>query len=277
MVIVYIFGIFLALLSTSLFNIVPVLQKEILDKIKGEKMSDQIKKILCDKKWIFGSILGIIGGIPYIIALQIAGIMVVQPLLNFGFIVLVIAAKKRLNEKPTTKSKIAIGLMIIMPLFIVLGQVSEPILFVSPSNFYVLIAIVCVLSIISVIVAIKIPIFWSVCCGLLYSLGALSGQAVFLTLNFTLPLNDLIDIALDNSIWIIFSLLFNFIAMIVTQVGLQKNEASRFNPIQQTINNTTCIIGGAIIFLQIANSPVFYYFGFFIGVIGIFLLGNYQK
>ncbi|MBD3351727.1 MAG: hypothetical protein GF364_09605 [Candidatus Lokiarchaeota archaeon] len=218
--------------------------------------------------------MGIIGGFPYFIAVELAGVTVVQPLMNFGFIALVLWAKKILNEELTPTAKIAIGLMIIMPLFIALGNVPEPTLN-KPSDFYVFIIIAVIVILILFAIAKKVPILWAFGCGMCFALGAANLQAFLLPLDFTAGLDILIDQAIDNILFGILSIFFNGMGVFIGQIGLQKTSASRYNPINQTMNNITSIIGGIIVFAQLPVSPFYYIIGFILGIVGVFLLGKY--
>jgi len=276
----YILGIILAMVSTILFNIAPILQKEVLDdmeSIESGNMGNSYRIMFKNKKWVFGMSLGIIGSLPYFFAMQLAGVMVTQPLMNFGFVVLVIAAKKRLGETLPISAKFAIFLMIIMPIFIVLAQVNEPQLFQSPDSLIYFTIISEILTISGILISKKIPIVFTLGVGLNFALGALYLNAFTLSVDFSADLPILIDSALNNIIYGIFAGVFNSFAVLISQIGLQKNEASRYNPIQQTINNTASLFGGLIIFLQVAQEPVFYAIAFILGVIGMFILGKYEE
>lgn len=61
------------------------------------------------------------------------------------------------------------------------------------------------------------------------------------------------------------------------QIGLQKNAASRYNPINGTTNMIVAIIGGMLLFGQTVKNWYAYSIGIGIGVAGIVLLSRYQK
>jgi drug/metabolite transporter (DMT)-like permease len=69
---------------------------------------------------------------------------------------------------------------------------------------------------------------------------------------------------------------FNCIATYVDMIGLQKIDASKFGPINQTINNMVAILGGIIVFGQIIGSIPFYIIGVIMAIFGSVILGRYQ-
>lgn len=277
-----IIGVLLALISTILFNLAPLLEKQALDKMKKIQKGNLIKSftiLIKNKLWVLGILLTVVGGIPYFLALQIAGITVVQPILNFGFIVLVISAYKFLGEKLDNLSKIAIGLMIIMPAFIAFGNVSSPIQFKNPITIIYFTIIVSSVAIFLCILGRKIPILWAPACGLFFSLGALYLQSFILPIDFNVLFSNTASVLatiVTGMLYLILCLFFNILATILSQFGLQRNLASRFNPINQILNNIFSSIGGIIIFSQIINAPIYYTIGFILGIIGVLILGRYS-
>lgn len=271
-------AVILALISTILFNIAPILQKEavdLMDKIEAKNFIKSIIIMFKNKKWLLGTILSVLGGIPYVIALNLGGITIVQPLINFGFIVMVIFANKRLGERLDKLGKIGITLMIIMPLFIALGQVTEPVMYSDPLRIYIYTLVISVFALICHVIARKIKIFWAPACGLWFSLGALYTQALIKSLDFS-NFNVLISSVFAAWFSIVALALFNFLGMFLGQIGLQKNIASQYNPINQTLNNISAFLGGIIIFSQVIQSPIMYSIGFILGILGVFALAKYN-
>jgi uncharacterized membrane protein len=272
-------GIFLALIGTILFNIAPIIQKDAVDKIdqiNSKNMMKSFVSLLRNKRWLFGASLGIIGGFPYFFALQIAGALVVQPLMNFGFIAMIIFANRVLHEKINTNAKIAIFMMIIMPVFITLGQVPLPHMYSDPTNIIIFTIIIALVCLVLFLFARKIPILWAFGCGAAFGIAALLLQAWSLPLDFSAGLANLIDQALAGILVIIPCIIFNIISIFLGQIGLQRNTASKFNPINGTTNSIVSFIGSIFIFNQFPDVPVYYFIGFALGLIGVFILSLYQ-
>jgi len=291
----FFFGIIFAIIAAICFNLAPVFQKEALNQMDFEvKFSNFFRSLLAmftNKKWISGFLIGLLGGIPYIIAMDWAGLSVVQPVGNFGLIVLVIFGQKRLNEKLDTRGKIAIGLIIILPIFIGVSDVSNAQSDISdPSTMLIVLIFTGIILLIALgcfLLSKRNPIFLAGVVGIFFALGAYYMQAYTSMLAFsgyniitdigTIMLNAFIDpnLIIANTFFMVL-LIFNGLAGFTLQMGLQKVSASRFNPIQQTLNYFIAIIGGIIIFNQIVGNWVFYSCGLICGLIGSVILGRYQ-
>ena len=277
----YFGGISLALLATMFFNYAPLLMKISLGEmpeITGKTFWASIKRMLTNKRWLTGMCVSITGGVFYFLALDLAGVTIVQPLLNFGFIMLAIAANRMLGEKLDVSAKIAIGLLIIMPVFITLGNVAQPL---PLSNYAGMLwfSLGCV-AIIGVLFALsqKIVVLWGLTTGVSLGISALFMQwftlLFFAGVKATGNLFTALGMAIGPGL---ISLFGNIVANVVfMQIGLQKSPASRFNPINGTINMITTIIGGMLLFGQVVGNWWFYSVGLMIGVIGVVLLSKYQ-
>lgn len=290
----YFIGILLALIATVMFNLAPILQKDRLDTMKEvsfDKFWDSVKMMLGDKKWVIGMLVGMFGGVPYFFAVNYVGSAVVQPLIAFGYIVLVFAASKILHEKLNIKAKSAITLLIIMPIFIVLGNVSNTT--ENMTDPAVQLNLILFTVIISIFVAImwvltkKFPILWAPVTGTLFSSGAIYMQAIlayFRDAGYDLntQLGLLFKLLFTSSdfliVWflIIMCAFFNIIAGYVNQIGLQKVAASKFQPINQTLNNMLTIFAGLTLYGQIVGSWFFYVIAIVMALIGTVILGQFE-
>ncbi len=133
----------------------------------------------------------------------------------------------------------------------------------------------------------KFPIFWTAITGILFSLGAIYSQAALSFIYFAnynllgnfdaiianLFINPYLRLMLIVGI---ISLAFNMIASYVEQMGLQRIPASKFTPVNQTVDNLIAIIAGLIIFGQILGSVPFYFIGVIMALSGSIILGKYQ-
>ena len=278
---IYLGGIGLTLLATIFFNYSPLLMKNALNRmeeIKSSNLWKSIKTMLTNRRWLLGLIVNVVGGIFYILALEIAGITLVQPLLNFGFIVLVLAAKRLLGEELDKGAKVAIGLLITMPVFMTLSAVSEP-RAISDYGMIILFSLVCLAIIVGLgVISQKVAILWALTTGVSLGISALYMQW-FTTLFFdvTKSTGNVFTALGAAFVPLLLTMVGNIIANIVfMQIGLQKNPASRFNPINGTVNMIVSIIGGMLIFGQEIGNWAFYIIGIGLGVAGILLLSRYQ-
>jgi uncharacterized membrane protein len=290
----YILGIFFSILAATLFNLAPIIQKEALDKmqeISFSNMKKSLRIMFTNKTWLLGGLIGLSGSIPFIIAMNLAGVSVVQPVMNFGMIVLIIFAKRKLGEKLNKSAKISIGLMVAMPFLVGLANVSNAKINITETstrnNMFIFTGIILFLILCCLIMAKKDPIFLTGVVGLFFALGAYYMQAymsmiAFSGYNFIQNIDSIILRAFTDTnifianIYFCILLFFNGLAAYTLQIGLQKVPASKFNPIQQSINNIVSIISGLLIFGQVVNNWFYYSIGIAFGFISIFILGQYQ-
>lgn len=290
----YIGGILFALAATVLFNLAPIVQKDALDRmgeISFARPVDSLKMMVRSGRWLFGVSLGILGAFPYIIALTWAGPAVVQPLISFGYIVLVLAARRILNERLSIPAWIAIFFMIVMPVFIYYSSVSNVDLDLSDPfamvSLLIFAAVVLIFTAWCWFMSAQRPVFLAPVAGLLFSLGAISLTAMlaFITeAGYDLPgdagafitgvLHDRYCIYALSAGFL--SIAFNVVGTFAVQVGLQKVAASTFTPINQTLNNMMTVMGGLTVFGQSVGNWGMYAAGMILAVAGTIILGRYR-
>jgi drug/metabolite transporter (DMT)-like permease len=276
----YIGGILLALLATLFFNYAPLLTKMALNQIEEIKATNfwvSTKRMITNKKWLSGLGLTFIGGTIYLLALNIAGVTVVEPLLNFGFIVLAFMAYRLLGEKLDKKAKLAIIILIIMPFMISLGGVTPAVSIDESNMLWFSVGCIFIISILFFISR-KVAVLWAITTGITMGMSAIYTQW-FIYLFFQGWTNSgNIIIAFSNAIIpFLLMIVIGFVAgFVFNQIGLQKNPTSVFNPINGTTNTCIGILGGLLIFGQTVANWSFYIIGFVLGIIGVILLGRYQ-
>ena len=283
-------GILLALLAMSLFSLAPVLQKSALDRLPPLSFSNIWKSalsLLKDRRWMLGFFVGCLGLLPYAAAMRLVGVAVVQPLYGFGFLMLVTVSHFMLHEKLHPAAKLALGLLILMPVLIAFGNMSgvqyditQPSTQVSLGIFMLTVLLV---SGALVFFAKKHPTCWAMISGLLFGAGAVFAQ---MAISY-LTLDELRDAESFHALIRNEDLLFSLGAVLVMvplnifadycmQVGLQQKTAARFMPIAQTVNNTVAVAGGIVIFGQRAGQWHFYLAGVALGLAGLFLLAGFE-
>ncbi|MCK5150946.1 MAG: hypothetical protein KAQ65_03855 [Candidatus Thorarchaeota archaeon] len=273
-----IIGIVLAVITSLFWNIAPVIQKEALEgmeKIEAGEATKHTMTLFKNKKWVTGFILSVLGGLTYLLATQMAGIVVVQPLMNVGLIALVILSSRRLGEEIDAQAGLGIILLILTPVFIAFGGVTEPVMFTD----YLTIIVFCVVLIIGIVIMIpasrKLPILWAPITSFLQALASIFTQWFTLAL-FDAP--DLIQGFINGLIPLILMGAFTFAAGVyAVSIGLQRNPAARFNGIVGTVSMFAVIFGGTLIFAQLMTNFLFYGIGLGCGVIGVILLSRYQE
>jgi uncharacterized membrane protein len=70
--------------------------------------------------------------------------------------------------------------------------------------------------------------------------------------------------------------IFTALASFIMQIGLQKVAASKFNPLQQTLNTLLTVMTGVFLFQQAVENWIFYAIGVVFAIIGTVILGQYQ-
>lgn len=273
-----IIGILLAILTSLFWNIAPVIQKEALEgmeKIEAGSATRHTRALFSNKKWTLGFSMSVLGGLTYLFATQMAGIVVVQPLMNVGLIALVILSSRRLGEEIDLQAILGIVLLILTPVFIAFGGVTEPIMFVDFFTILVFSIILLVGIGIMIPASRMYPILWAPITSFLQALASIFTQW------FTLALFggvDLIQGFVSAIVPLILMGGFTFAAGVyAVSIGLQKNPAARFNAIVGTVSMFAVIFGGTLIYSQVMTNMIFYIIGLACGVVGVILLSKYQE
>ena len=272
-----ILGIILALITSLLWNIAPIVQKEALAEMEEIDVKNPLKhtrKLFSKPRWVLGFGLALIGGLTYMLATNLAGIVVIQPLMNVGLIALVFFSIRRLGEKLDMPAAIGIVLMILTPVFIAFGGVTEPIMFTEYTGILLYSATMLVGIGLMAGGTSRIAILWAPITSFFQALAAQFTQW------FTLELFGAADIVqgfINAFLPLILLGVFTAIAAIYTvSIGLQRNPASRFNAITGTVSMFAVVLGGIMIFGQVITNTLFYGVGLGFGVIGVILLSKYQ-
>jgi uncharacterized membrane protein len=275
-------GIVLAMLAMCLFNLSPLLQKSALNRIP--KLSfhtwwTSFRHMFADRRWMTGFMVGCIGLVPYFIALDLAGVAVVQPLYGFGFIVLAMVSHHMLHERLHPAAWTGIGLLILMPIFIGLGNVSNVQASITEKSVLLrLLFFVLGFGGISALLSLQTahhPTTYAFISGIFYGMAAVfmqSATSLFALLThwgWSRPIALLIAALL-------LSIPANIFADYCLQIGLQRKNASRFTPISQTVNNAVAITGGLFIFRQQVGHWGFYLTALLLGMVGLFLLATFE-
>jgi drug/metabolite transporter (DMT)-like permease len=281
-------GILLALLAMSLFSLAPVLQKSALNRLPPLSFSNAWKSVLSllkNRRWMLGFFIGCLGLLPYVAALRLVGVAVVQPLYGFGFIVLITFSRFVLHEKLHPMARLALLLLVLMPVLIAFGDVSGVQYDITQHSTQVSLGVFMLTILLTggalVLVAKKHPICWAPVSGALFGAGAVFAQMAisYLTLDElrgTRTFHALIrnEDLLFSLASVLIAVPLNVFADYCMQVGLQQKTASRFMPIAQTVNNVVAVAGGILIFGQRAAHWHFYLAGVVLGLAGLFVMAG---
>lgn len=295
----YLIGIFLAIFSSLIFNLGAILQKkgvEHIPEIKFNNIFNSVKALFRSKIWIIGLACALGGGIPYALAINYAGVALSQPLLGTGLVFLAIIAVWWLDETLKTTEKIGIAILVIAPIFLSLGEVTNTAVSISDSNFHFRLIIFYSLCILAI--SLSFLLYWksnklvsenmALNSGIFLGAGAISAQLAILAIYpllsgpFSYSWNPIfIEFRLESDWFIaifglIILLLGNAVATFVVQIAFQKGKAAIVVPIQSTGNLLLPVLGGVLIFNQTIGNIVLFSIGIGLMLFGTVLLARVQ-
>ncbi len=258
-----IIAILCALLGYAMLNIGLVLEKKGADSlplIEKTTMMQNIKNFLGNKVWLVGFILTNIHAVFIFIALAMAPISVIAPLLGFGLCVLTIFSHFYLHEK--IKYVELIGIAIIGTGIILIGAAApegyvlthaEMITkFLAPvSLIFLLIPIItaAILCIYSISKDYKLAaIVFGIAAGVGGGIGGTFTKAITAGVDMA-NLATLFEVIGNFSWWImLISLLAgNVLSMVLLQIGFQKGKAVVVGPIYSVLAMILPVFAGLII------------------------------
>jgi len=297
-----ILGIFISIIASFCFNFGIVLQKKGLregSEIKIEEgvrnLYNTFKEFSKNKSWLSGTLLGLIGMIPYAIAMGLVGIVVVQPLMSIGLIFFAIFAVKMLNEKLTYYEIIAVGILIVSPILMALAGITNIFIdlyqFVIP--FIIFLSPLIVLCIGFFFLSKQKRgtqfegIFLMFIGAILYSIGAIFTNILaqafieanifpffFWEILFGIFWFDYLHLWMFISAWGM--LIFYISSVIFLQSALQKSKALRIVPVQNAIMLIIPIIAGLFVFNQTFQNYLLFAIALGLILISIISLSRFQ-
>lgn len=270
------------MLAMCLFNLSPLLQKSALNEIPKLSFKNwwmSFKQLITHRRWFIGFLIGGLGLIPYFFALDLVGVAVVQPLYGFGFIVLVFVSHHLLHERLHPGAWSGIGLLMLMPVLIAFGNVSNVQASVAaPSTLRSLFIFSATIGVFTLMLFTRVkkhPTVWAFISGALYGLAAIFMQSAtsFFALLQSWGWNRNLVLCIAAAI---LATPINIFADYCLQIGLQRKNASRFMPISQTMNNLIAVLGGILVFRQQIGHWGFYLGALGLGAAGLFLLAIFE-
>ena len=297
-----ILGIFISIIASFCFNFGIVLQKKGLregSEIKIEEgvrnLYNTFKEFSKNKSWLSGTLLGLIGMIPYTIAMGLVGIVVVQPLMSIGLLFFAIFAVKMLNEKITYYEIIAVGILIVSPILMALAGISN--IFIDLYQF-----VIPFIIFLSPLIVLCIGFFFlskqkrgtqfegmflMFIGAILYSIGAIFTNILaqafieanifplfFWEILFGIFWVDYLHLWMFISSWGM--LVFYISSVIFLQSALQKSKALTIVPIQNAIMLIIPIIAGLFVFHQTFHNYILFAVALVLILISIISLSRFQ-
>ncbi len=280
-VIELVLGISLGVIAASFFSLGAIFQKKGVMDIPELQLSDaqSMKEMVKSRIWIIGLVLGVSGGPMYMLSQAYIGVTLAQPLMGTGMIFTVIAGIKLFQENLSTFEYLGIGVIIIAPILLALGNVTKVSINLLSIEFilgcliyYIPCIIATVLCLIGAKKSEKLAVpFYALVSGIMFGMGAVSSQIGVEAIKLWQFPEILIGI-----IFLIGFAVGNAYGTLVIQLAFQKGKIITATPIQSAGNLILPIVGGVLIFNQIILVPIFFYFGVVLILAGNFMLVRVQ-
>jgi len=273
-------GILCGLLAGFMFTIGAVFQKQGADEMPDIKLGDYktILALLKNRTWVLGVVVGILGGIPYVLSQLWIGIGYTQLLIAAGLILLAIMASRTLHEPLGMMEYLGIALIVVGTIFLGLANLSpinvtlaEPNFFLNVFYFYIPFFIIIIAGLIIYKVSEK---------GVAKILGALSGIIFGCGAGFSqmgiMGLSEGNVLALFIGYFIL--IIGTILGTVVANIAFQKGKAVVVIPIQSAGNYLIPVFAGLTIFKQVfAPGNEFWFIPAVILImIGVILLSRIQ-
>ena len=299
-------GVILALIATFCFNFGIVLQKKGLNEglpeltLEGgvSGMGSSFLKYFKNRFWALGFALGIIGWIPYVIAQGMVGVLVVQPVMGVGLVILVIFANLMLGERISSYEVIAIGMMVIAPVLITFSGISD--VQIDLVEFLIPFILFTLILIISIIICVflgrkqkneeRSSIFKIFVAGILSSLAAIFTN-IFAQAFVDASINILSLFGWAEVLfgifwfeyyhfWVFIGLwglgFFFLTSMIFQNNGMQKGKAVILWPIQNSLSLIIPVLAGFMVFRQTVAGLLLFLLAMLLILIATIVLSKYQ-
>lgn len=286
-------AIFFGLLAFAIFNIGLVLEKKGADNlppIENTGAIQNLKNFLGNKEWLVGFILTNVQWIFYLLALSMAPLSLIAPMLGFGIVILTIFSHFYLHERIKRIELLSITIIIVGIIFVgvtALPEVSRTIeemfvLFGNPVAISYLISI----SIIAIIPCVlSISKEYKITPAIIFGFAAGVGQGIGATFSKGVSAGvENIIAAAENGLWwtmLALMLLGNGVSLVILQIGFQKGKAVIVGPLFNVLGMVLPVVSGVIIFhewsAQNSFNIILQIIGLMIITAGIIILSFYGE
>jgi hypothetical protein len=284
-----------ALAATTCYNLGPAIQKKVLDRfapLTSRPLAEQLKTAFGDRRWRTGFLLALSGILPHLASVSLVGVAAAQPLMGFGLVVLAWYGRKYLGERLTLRAAAGIALIVVLPILIAFSRVTAPTRNILHSDtrraLELAVAAVAAACACLVLMSRRASILFAPAAGLLLSTTALCLQVLSQLFSSTgyrllrdLPVilaNLLHDAALLLMVPVALGgIAVGGVAYYLQQIGLQRNRATRFNPILNSVSIAGAVSIGILVFGQRVGRPVLYMCAISAALGGISLLSSSER
>jgi multidrug transporter EmrE-like cation transporter len=251
-------GVVVAVFSAALYNLGYVLEKQALGELPAVRfhLLALVRTVAASPRWLLGFSAMLTGLVFQLVALTMAPVSVVQPVLAGGLIGLVVIGSAVLEERLGWRQKAALLLVLGAVVTIAVsassgGSVAQR---VPGHAFFDLALPVTVLGLLASWIGVtrrlrsgQLELVWvAVGAGLMYGLGAVAEKAVATNM----VANGLVAGSL-RSLVTVYPWLFlaaTVIGMLVFQIGLQRHPASLMATFSNVTASVCALVGASVVF-----------------------------
>jgi len=288
-------ALFCALTATTCYNLGPAIQKKSLNRfppLTSRSLVEQLRIAFGDRRWRMGLLLGITGILPNLAAVSLVGMAASQPLMGFGLVALAWYGTRRLGERLTPRAMAGIALMITLPALIAFSGVSSPTrTILEPSTRRTLAAALGVVFALCgsfALLSRRTSILLAPAAGMLLSMTAFCLQVIsqlFASTGYRLlrDIRTILTGLLAEPVYLLMlgvtaaGSVLSVVAYYLQQIGLQRNRATRFNPILNSVSIAAGVSLGIVVFGQKVGRPALYLLAMAVALVGISLLSSSRE
>lgn len=245
-------GAALAVLSAVLYDIGFVLEKQALGGVPEMRLHPMsiVRAATRSRRWVAGFAAMLCGLALQVVALTLAPVSVVQPILACGLLALAAIGPWLLDERLEGRDALALSAVLLAAVAVAVStRVTTPLASQVPGGRFALLGVpVAVFALVLARARSRSLVHLAVGAGLLYGLGAVSEKAVathlvgrgmvrgsFMALGTPYP-------------WLF--LIATLAGMIMFQVGLQSNPASLIASLTNVVSTACALAGASIVFSE---------------------------
>lgn len=250
-------AVFCAIIAAILFNVAGFLQKKAVDRLPRVCLKPSwtvFKAFVTNKPWMISLAVSLVGGVFYYVAVMLAPISIVQPIVSAGVALLVYLAVRNLGERLRISDFIAIGCTVlgVMMIGVSLSKgISSPRpydavrLWVFAGSLFLLAGVIPFLAGGK---GTRQGTVLGVSTGLLYGLSAVFSR--LLLLDWSNQWKEKGLLVVFSSVFLIVVTVANVLGIIVMQAAFQRGLASIVGPVVGGLNQTVPILAGMLVLME---------------------------
>lgn len=254
-------GVAVAAAAAACYDLGYVLEKQALTNLPslGMRPGSVIRTVLGSSRWVAGFVAMLAGLALQVVALTLAPVAVVQPVLAGGVLALVLAGRMVLGERLGRRESVAAGLVVAAVLSIAISsQPGGGVASSAPAGRYLALALPCAAVAVAAVWLCRAGASGSrashgrraaamvVSAGLLYGLGAIAEKAVATHLVGRGMVAGSVAALGTPYPWVFVAV--TLAGMIVFQVALQRHPATLVAPLVNLVSSGLALIGASVVF-----------------------------